>query len=76
MRAETFRVTESFKVFSFGADGTARFFLLPSEAIIAIVAESTVAGSVQILYDHKLYATFKRNLMLHLKRQNELDNIT
>jgi hypothetical protein len=76
MTAESFRVTESFKVFSFSADGTARFFLLPSEAIITVVAESAVAGRVQILYNHELYATFKRNLMLHLKRQNELGTIT
>jgi hypothetical protein len=76
MRAETFRVTEPFKVFRFGADGTARFFLLPSEAIITIVAESAVAGRVQLLYDHELYVTFRRNLLLHLKRQRELGTIS
>ena len=76
MRAETFQVTESFKVFRFGADGTARFFSLPSDAIITIVAESAVTGRVQILYDHELYVTFKRNLMWRLKRQRELGTIS
>jgi hypothetical protein len=76
MRAETFRVTEPFKVFSFGADGTARFFLLPSDAIITAVAESAVSGRVQILYNHELYVTFRRNLMWHLKRQRELGTIS
>jgi hypothetical protein len=76
MRAETFRVTESFKVFRFGADGTARFFELPADAIITIVAESAVTGRVQILYDHELYVTFRRNLMWHLKRQRELGTIS
>ena len=75
MIAETFQVKESFKVFSFGPDRTARFFLLPSEAIITVVAESAISGRVQIVYDHELYVTFRRNLMLHLKRQKDLDNI-
>jgi hypothetical protein len=72
MMPETFRITQSLKVFGFGADGTARFFSLPSEAIITIVAECTVSGCVQILYDHELYTTFKRNLMLRLKRERDL----
>ena len=76
MIAETFRVTESFKVFSFGADGAAHFFSLPSEAIIAVMAESAVAGRIQILYDHKLYVTFRQNLVLYLKQQSELGRIT
>lgn len=76
MIAETFRVTESFKVFHFGADGVTRFFLLPAEAIITVVAESAVSGRVQILYHHELYVTFRRNLMWHLKRQRELGTIS
>ena len=72
MTAETFRITQSLRVFGFGADGTARFFSLPSEAIITIVAESAVSGCVQILYDHELYVTYKRNLILHLKRERDL----
>ena len=69
MTPETFRILESFRVFGFGADGTARFFALPSEGIITIVAECAVSGRVQILYNHELYVTFKRNLMLRLKRE-------
>jgi hypothetical protein len=76
MTAETFGIRQSFRVFGFGADGTARFFSLPSEAIITIVAESAVSGCVQILYDHELYITFKRNLMLHLKRERDLTRTT
>jgi hypothetical protein len=72
MTAETFRITQSLRVFGFGADGTARFFSLPSEAIITVVAESAVSGCVQILYDHELYVTYKRNLILHLKRKRDL----
>ncbi len=72
MTAETFQITEPFRVFGFGADGTARFFALPAEAIISIVAECAVSGRVQILYDHELYVTFKRNLMSHLKRARDL----
>jgi hypothetical protein len=72
MTAETFRIRQSLRVFGFGADGTARFFSLPSEAIITVVAESAVSGCIQILYDHELYVTFKRNLMLHLQRQRDL----
>jgi hypothetical protein len=73
---ETFRITQSFRVFGFGTDGTARFFSLPPEAIITVVAESAVSGCVQILYDHQLYATFERNLMLHLKRERDLAGTT
>lgn len=76
MTAETFRIGPSFRVFGFGADGTARFFSLPSDAVITIVAESAVSGCVQILYDHELYVTFKRNLMLHLKRERDLRGTT
>lgn len=76
MTAETFRITQSLRVFGFGADGTARFFSLPPEASITIVAESTVSGCVQILYDHELYVTFHRNLMLHLKRERDLAKTT
>jgi hypothetical protein len=72
MTAETFQITKPCRVFSFGADGTARFFSLPSEAVITIVAESVVSGCLQILYDHQLYITFKQNLMLHLKRERDL----
>ena len=72
MTAETFRIGQSFRVFGLGPDGTARFYLLPSEAIITIVAESAISGCVQILYDHELYVTFKRDLMLHLKRERDL----
>jgi hypothetical protein len=72
MTGETFRIAQSFRGFGFGADGTARFFSLPSESIITVVAESGVSGCVQILYDHELYVTFKRNLMLHLKRERDL----
>lgn len=72
MTAETFQIRQSLRVFGFGADGTARFFSLPSEAIITVVAESTLSGCVQILCDHELYVTFKRNLMLHLKRERDL----
>jgi hypothetical protein len=72
MTSDTFRTAESFRVFGFGADGIARFFSLPSEAIITVVAESAVSGCVQILYDHELYMTFKRDLMLHLKRERDL----
>lgn len=72
MTAETFQITQSFKVFGLGADGTARFYDLPSEAIITIVGECVVTGRVQILYDHELYVTFKRNLMSHLKRERDL----
>lgn len=75
MVAETFQVTEPFKVFRSGADGTTRFFLLPAEAIITVVAESVVSGRVQILYQQELYVTFQRNLILHLKRQRELGAI-
>jgi hypothetical protein len=76
MTAETFQITQSFKVFGIGADGTARFFALPSEAIITVVAESAVSGCVQMLYDHELYITFKRSLMLHLKRERDLTGTT
>jgi hypothetical protein len=72
MTAETFRITQSLRVFGFGADGTVRFFSLPSEAILTVVAESAVSGCVQILCDHQLYVTFKRDLMLHLRREREL----
>jgi hypothetical protein len=72
MTAEIFQITESFRVFGLGADGTARFFDLPSKATITIVAECAVSGRVQILYDHELYITFKRNLMSHLKRERDL----
>jgi hypothetical protein len=72
MTPETFRIKEPFRVFGFGADGTARFSYLPSEAIITIVGESKVSGCVQILYDHQIYVIFKRNLTLHLKRQRDL----
>jgi len=72
MTAETFQITQSFRVFGLGADGTARFFDLPSEAIITIVAECAVTGRVQILYNHELYVTFRRNLMSHLKRERDL----
>jgi hypothetical protein len=72
MTAETFRIAQSLRVFGFGADGTVRFFSLPSEAIITVVAESPVSGCVQILYDRELYVTFERNLMLHLKRERDL----
>ena len=72
MTGETFRITQSLRVFGSGADGTARFFSLPSESTITVVAESAVSGCVQILYDHELYVTFKRNLMLHLKRERDL----
>jgi hypothetical protein len=58
----------------FGCDGTARFFALPPNAIITVVAEC--AGRVQILYDHELYVTFTRNLMLHLKRERDLAGST
>ncbi len=76
MTAETFQITQSFRVFGIGADGTTRFFALPSEAIITIVAECAVSGRVQILYDHELYVTFKRNLMLRLKRERDLAGST
>jgi hypothetical protein len=59
-------------VFGFDADGTARFSALPSESVITVVAESAVSGCVQILYDGELYVTFRRNLMLHLKRERDL----
>ena len=72
MKAETFRIGQSVRVFGLGADGTARFFSLHSEAIVTVVAESAVSGCVQILYDHELYVTFKRDLMLHLKRERDL----
>ena len=72
MTRETFQITESFRVFGFGADGTARFFNLPSDAIIDVVDECAVSGRVQILYDHQLYVTFKRNLISHLKRERDL----
>jgi hypothetical protein len=72
MAAEIFRTTQSFRVFGLGSDGITRFFSLPPEAIIAVVAESAVSGCVQILYEHQLYVTFKRNLMLHLKRARDL----
>ncbi len=72
MTPETFQIAESFRVFGLGADGTARFFALPPKAIITIVAECAVSGRVQILYDHELYVTFKRNLMSHLKRERDL----
>jgi hypothetical protein len=73
MTVETFRITQPFRVFGFGADGVARFFSLPSEAVIAVVAESVISGCVQILYEHQLYVTFKRNLISHLKRERDLD---
>ena len=76
MTAETFRIGQSLRVFGFGADGTARFFSLPSQAIITVVAESAASGCVQILYDHELYVTFKRNLMSHLKRERDLGGTT
>ena len=72
MTPGTFRIGQSLRVFGFGADGTARFFSLPSQAIITVVAESAASGCVQILYDHELYVTFKRNLMLHLERERDL----
>ena len=72
MTREIFQITESFRVFGLDADGTARFFALPSGAIITVVAECAVTGRVQILYDHELYVTFKRSLMLHLKRERDL----
>jgi hypothetical protein len=72
MTPETFRISQSFKVVGFGADGTAGFFSLPSESIITVVAESAVSGCVQILYEGELYVTFRRNLMLHLKRERDL----
>ena len=56
------------RVFGFGADGTARFFSLPSEEIITVVAESAVSSCVQILYDHELYVTYKRNLSVNPTR--------
>jgi hypothetical protein len=76
MTAETFRITQSLRVFGLGADGTARFFSLPAEAILTVVAESAVSGCVQILYDHQLYVTFNRNLMLHLRRERDLAGTT
>jgi hypothetical protein len=72
MTRETFQITEPFRVFGFGADGTARFFDLPSNAIIDVVDECAVSGRVQILYDHQLYVTFTRNLISHLKRERDL----
>jgi hypothetical protein len=72
MTGETFQITESFRVFGFGADGTARFFDLHSDAVIDVVEECAVSGRVQILYDHQLYVTFKRNLISHLKRERDL----
>jgi hypothetical protein len=72
MTTETFQIAESFRVFGLGADGTARFFDLPSEATITVVDECAVSGRVQILYDHELYITFKRNLISHLKRERHL----
>ena len=72
MTPETFQIAEPFRVFGSGADGTARFFALPPNAIITVVAECAVSGRVQILYDHELYVTFTRNLMLHLKRERDL----
>lgn len=75
MTTETFRIGQSLRVFGFGADGTARFFSLPSQAIITVVAESAASGCVQILYDHELYVTFKQNLMLHLERERDLAGI-
>jgi len=76
MTAGTFQIMQPCKVFGFGSDGTARFFSLPSEAIITVVAESAVSGCVQILYDHELYITFKRSLMLHLNRERDLTGTT
>ncbi len=76
MTGETFRITQSFRVFFFGADGIARFFSVPPESIITVVAESAASGCVQILYDHELYITFKRNLILHLKRESDLGENT
>jgi hypothetical protein len=71
MTAETFRITQSLNVFGFGTDGIARFFSLPSESIITVVGESAASGCVQILYEGGLYVTFKRKLMLHLKRERD-----
>lgn len=76
MTTETFRITRPLRVFGFSADGTAHFFLLPSESTITIVAESAVSGCVQLLCGHELYVTFKRNLMLHLKRERDLAGIS
>lgn len=72
MTLDTFQITRALRVFGFSADGTAHFFSLPSESTITVVAESAVSGCVQILFADELYVTFKRNLMLHLKRERDL----
>jgi hypothetical protein len=76
MTLETFRITSPLRVFGFSPDGTAHFFSLPSESTITIVAESAVSGCVQILCGHELYVTFNRNLMLHLKRERDLSELS
>jgi hypothetical protein len=72
MTAETFQITKPCRVVSFRPDGTARFVALPSEAVITIVAQSAVSGCIQIIYEHELYITFSKHLMLHLKRERDL----
>jgi hypothetical protein len=46
-----------------------RFFRMPIGAALTVIAESSVSGCVEILYEHRSYVAFKRDLMSHLQTQ-------
>jgi hypothetical protein len=51
------------------ADKTMRFFRMPMGAALAVVGESSASGCVEILYEHRSYLVFTRDLMSHLQTQ-------
>ena len=75
MTTETFQITNPIRVFGFGEDGTARFFVLPSQAVINVVDVCAFSGRVQIAYDQRFYVTFERNLISRLRRGRDLTNL-
>jgi hypothetical protein len=51
------------------ADKIMRFFRVPTGAALTVVAESSLSGCVEIVYEHNSYVAFKRDLISHLQAQ-------
>lgn len=49
------------------ADKIMRFFCVPIGAALTVVAESSLSGCVEILYERSSYVAFKRDLVSHLE---------